>query len=85
MVLDHIINDLFDYATNEQAMKSVNKALKEGGQDMLDRMVKRLSEPARGGRRAMIVDLALSGIGAQLIGTVLPNVSLTLLCVSARH
>jgi pumilio RNA-binding family len=76
MVVDHIINDLLDYATNEQAFKSITKALKEGGQDLTDRFVKRMAEPAKGARRAMIVDLALSTTGSQLIGLVLPTVSI---------
>jgi pumilio RNA-binding family len=75
MVLDHIISDLLDYATNEQSFKSVTKAIKEGGQDLTNRFVKRMAEPAKGGRRAMIVDLALSTTGSQLIGVVLPTVS----------
>jgi pumilio RNA-binding family len=82
MVMDLIIEDLLDYATNEQASKSVNKALKEGGQDITDRFVKRMAEPAKGARRAMIVDLALSVTGSQLIGLVLPTVSSHLLVVS---
>jgi pumilio RNA-binding family len=76
MVMDHVVTDLLDYATNEQASKSVNKALKEGGQEMLDRVIKRMSEPAKGGRRALIVDLALSSTGSQLIAFVLPGVRL---------
>jgi pumilio RNA-binding family len=82
MVMDLIIEDLLDYATNEQASKSVNKALKEGEQDITDRFVKRMAEPAKGARRAMIVDLALSVTGSQLIGLVLPTVSSHLLMVS---
>ncbi|KDQ62957.1 hypothetical protein JAAARDRAFT_188590 [Jaapia argillacea MUCL 33604] len=73
MALDHLLLGLLDYATNEQGAKSVTKALKEGGKDTLDRIIKRMCEPAKGGRRATIVDLALSTTGSQLIAAVLPN------------
>ncbi|GBE77603.1 ARM repeat-containing protein [Sparassis crispa] len=73
MALDHLLSGLLDYATNEQGVKSVTKALKEGGKETLDKLMKRMCEPSRGGRRAMIVDLALSVTGSQLIASVLPN------------
>ncbi|KAF7288800.1 PUM-HD domain-containing protein [Mycena chlorophos] len=73
MALDHLIAGLLEFATNEQGNKSVTKALKEGGKDTLDRFVKRMCEPAKGARRAMIVDLALSPTGSQLIASVLPS------------
>jgi pumilio RNA-binding family len=75
MALDHLIANLLEYATHEQAAKSVNKALKEGGKETLARFVKRMSEPAKGGRRATIVDLALSATGSQLIAVVLPSLN----------
>ncbi|KZV76352.1 ARM repeat-containing protein [Peniophora sp. CONT] len=74
MALEHLISGLLDFATNEQGSKSVTKALKEGGKDTLNRVVKRMSEPAKGGRRAIIVDLALSVTGSQLIAAVLPGI-----------
>ncbi len=94
MALDHLISGLLEYATNEQGSKSVTKALKEGGKETQDRVIKRMCEPAQGcewpyrtdtsffiltalfnsGRRATIVDLALSVTGSQLIASVLPNV-----------
>ncbi|EAU92478.1 pumilio-family RNA binding repeat protein [Coprinopsis cinerea okayama7 len=74
MTLDHLLEGLLEFATNEQGSKSVTKALKEGGKETLDRVVKRMCEPAKGARRAMIVDLALSVTGSQLIASVLPNV-----------
>ncbi len=91
LALEHLISGLLEYATSEQGAKSVTKALKEGGKDTLDRIIKRMCEPAKGyvtrfhnaccsdirtpsGRRAMIVDLALSVTGSQLIASVLPNV-----------
>uniref|UniRef100_A0A0W0FE46 PUM-HD domain-containing protein n=2 Tax=Moniliophthora roreri TaxID=221103 RepID=A0A0W0FE46_MONRR len=74
LTLDHLINGLLEYATNEQGYKSITKALKEGGKETLNRVVKRMCEPAKSGsRRAMIVDLALSVTGSQLIASVLPT------------
>lgn len=91
LALDLLIGGLLEYATNEQGIKSITKALKEGGKDTLDRIIKRMCEPAKryvcvdrlnysvlilssSARRAMIVDLALSVTGSQLIASVLPNV-----------
>ncbi|OSD00873.1 ARM repeat-containing protein [Trametes coccinea BRFM310] len=73
MALDHLLAGLLEYATNEQGIKSISKALKEGGKDTLDKIIKRMCEPAKSARRAMIVDLALSVTGSQLIASVLPN------------
>ncbi|KAG6335011.1 hypothetical protein ID866_4078 [Astraeus odoratus] len=73
MCLDHLTSDLLDFATNEQGFKSVMRVLKEAGPDTLDRVVKRMCEPTKGGRRAMIVDLALSSTGSQLIASILPQ------------
>lgn len=92
MTLDHLLDGLLEFATSEQGAKSVTKALKEGGLETLDRVVRRMCEPAKGSvdryrcsfiiiipihraRRAMIVDLALSVTGSQLIASVLPSVS----------
>ncbi|KAI6154223.1 ARM repeat-containing protein [Pisolithus tinctorius] len=72
MCLDHLINDLLDFATNEQGFKSVTRAFKEADSETTARMVKRMCEPAKGGR-AMIVDLALSVTGSQLIASILPQ------------
>ncbi|KAJ7794368.1 hypothetical protein B0H14DRAFT_3888742 [Mycena olivaceomarginata] len=47
---------LLEFATNEQVNQSVVKALKEGGKETLDRGV----QPAKGARRAIIVDSALA-------------------------
>ncbi len=47
MALEHILGGLLDYATNEQGIKSITKALKEGGKDTLDRIIKRMCEPAK--------------------------------------
>jgi hypothetical protein len=48
MTLDHLLECLLEFATNEQGSKSVTKALKEGGKETLDRVVKRMCEPAKG-------------------------------------
>lgn len=48
MALDHLLGGLLEYATNEQGVKSVTKALKEGGKETLDRIIKRMCEPAKG-------------------------------------
>jgi hypothetical protein len=93
MALQHILCGLLEYAANEHGSKSVSKAIKDGGKDTLNRIVKRMCEPAKrflavlstfltlvpilrlcSARRAMIVDLALSVNGSQLIASVLPNV-----------
>ncbi|TBU26856.1 ARM repeat-containing protein [Dichomitus squalens] len=73
LALEHLIGGLLEYATNEQGIKSITKALKEGGKDTLDRIIKRMCEPAKSARRATVVDLALSVTGSQLIASVLPN------------
>ncbi|KAF8640907.1 hypothetical protein AX17_000555 [Amanita inopinata Kibby_2008] len=73
LTLDHLLEGLLEFATNEQGSKSIMKALKEGGKETLDRVIKRMCEPAKGARRAMIVDLALSVTGSQLIASVLPT------------
>ncbi|KAF8971874.1 armadillo-type protein [Flammula alnicola] len=73
MTLDHLLDGLLEFSTNEQGAKSVTKALKEGGVETLDKVVRRMCEPAKGARRAMIVDLALSVTGSQLIASVLPT------------
>ncbi|KAF9461903.1 armadillo-type protein [Collybia nuda] len=73
MALQHLLDGLLEFATNEQGSKSVTKALKEGGKETLDKVIDRMCEPAKGSRRAMIVDLALSVTGSQLIASVLPT------------
>lgn len=46
--LEHLVSGLLEYSTNEQGYKSVAKALKEGGKETLDMVVKRMCEPAKG-------------------------------------
>ncbi|KAJ7753883.1 hypothetical protein B0H14DRAFT_3512680 [Mycena olivaceomarginata] len=73
MALQHLPTGLLEFATNEQGNKSVVKALKEGRKEMLGRVVQRMYKPAKGAHRAIIVDLALSLMGSQLIASVLPT------------
>jgi len=48
MTVDHLLDGLLEFATNEQGAKSVTKALKEGGIETLDKVVRRMCEPAKG-------------------------------------
>jgi hypothetical protein len=48
LTIDHLMEGLLEYATHEQGSKSVTKALKEGGKEIVDRVVKRMCEPAKG-------------------------------------
>ena len=48
MTLDHLLDGLLEFATNEQGSKSLTKALKEGGLDTLDKVVRRMCESAKG-------------------------------------
>lgn len=47
LALGHLLAGLLEYATNEQGSKSVSKALKEGGKDTVNKIVKRMCEPAK--------------------------------------
>ena len=47
LALEHLLCGLLEYATNEQGIKSITKALKEGGKDTLDRIIRRMCEPAK--------------------------------------
>ena len=47
MTLDHLLDGLLEFATNEQGFKSLTKALKEGGLDTLDKVVRRMCESAK--------------------------------------
>ena len=47
MTLDHLLDGLLEFATNEQGSKSITKALKEGGLDTLDKVVRRMCESAK--------------------------------------
>ncbi|KAJ6569078.1 hypothetical protein B0H19DRAFT_1256751 [Mycena capillaripes] len=58
---EHLLTDLLELAPNEQGSKSVVKALKEGGEETLDRVVHHLT---------------LSLTGRQLIASILPTARL---------
>jgi pumilio RNA-binding family len=58
MTLDHLTAGLLEYATNEQGAKSVNKALKEGGKEVVDRFVRRMAECIKGYVRHLILSSA---------------------------
>jgi pumilio RNA-binding family len=59
LTIDHLLEGLLEYATHEQGSKSVTKALKEGGKEMVDRVVKRMCEPAKGYIYLLIADRSL--------------------------
>lgn len=48
IALDHLVSGLLEYSTSEHGAKSVTKAIKEGGKETLDRIIKRMCEPAKG-------------------------------------
>ncbi|SJL04234.1 uncharacterized protein ARMOST_07595 [Armillaria ostoyae] len=69
LTLDHLITGLLEYATNEQGYKSVTKALKEGGQDTLDKVVKRMCEPVK---TYGLILLSLSPAGTYVLNSLGP-------------
>ncbi|KAF8336945.1 armadillo-type protein [Cantharellus anzutake] len=74
-LLEHGAGEDKSRAFDPQAIKSIEKALKCGGPEVLQKFVDRLCEPGYSKRRAMIVDLALNGTGSQLIAQLLPMVN----------
>jgi len=48
MTLNHLLNGLLEFSTNEQGAKSITKALKEGGMDTLDLVVQHMCKLAKG-------------------------------------
>ncbi|KDQ15763.1 hypothetical protein BOTBODRAFT_173826 [Botryobasidium botryosum FD-172 SS1] len=74
--LSLLLVGIASYATDTNAQKSIEKALKCGVDDaVMDELVKRLCEPGHTGRRALLVDLALNATGSQLISQILPFVN----------
>ncbi|KAF8713673.1 Pumilio-family RNA binding repeat, partial [Rhizoctonia solani] len=59
-------------ALDPQGIKVIEKAIKSGGSSSVEIVARRLSEPAKSGRRPIIVDLALGAMGSQLISMLLP-------------
>lgn len=48
MTLDLLLAGILDFAANDQGAKSINKALKEGGKETLNKMIRRMCEPSKG-------------------------------------
>ncbi|KIO24612.1 hypothetical protein M407DRAFT_55065, partial [Tulasnella calospora MUT 4182] len=67
---------LLQYATDAQAIKSIDKALKVCPEEAAEVFVTRLCEPGKTGRRPLIVDLALNNNGSQLITQLAPMATL---------
>ncbi|KAJ7858229.1 hypothetical protein B0H14DRAFT_3447353 [Mycena olivaceomarginata] len=59
--------------SHQEGSRSALTTLEEGGKDALDCVVQRMFEPAEGARCAIIVALAISLAGSQLIASVLPT------------
>lgn len=55
MALSHILAGLLEFSTNEQGFKSVTKAIKEGGKEVLDRFVQRMREAPTGYVQCVII------------------------------
>ncbi|KAG9044764.1 hypothetical protein FS837_007558 [Tulasnella sp. UAMH 9824] len=67
---------LLQHATDAQAIKSIDKALKVCPEEAAEVFVTRLCEPGKTGRRPLIVDLALNNNGSQLITQLAPMATL---------
>ncbi|CAE6534312.1 unnamed protein product [Rhizoctonia solani] len=70
--VDALVQHIPTLAVDPQGIKVIEKAIKSGGPPAVESVAKRLSEPAKSGRRPMIVDLALGTMGSQLISMLLP-------------
>ncbi len=72
-----LLNNLAHYGTHDVAVKSILKVLKEKDSVTLDAAIAKMCEPSSTSarsRRPLIVDLALSANGSQVIQAVLPEV-----------
>ncbi|KAJ7840553.1 hypothetical protein B0H14DRAFT_3869475 [Mycena olivaceomarginata] len=58
MALEHLLEGLLEFATNEQGSKSVVKALKEDEKKRLNRVVQRMCDLAKGARCATMTALS---------------------------
>ncbi|KAB5587896.1 Meiotic coiled-coil protein 2 [Ceratobasidium theobromae] len=67
-----LVEHISTLAADPQGIKVIEKAIKSGGHSAVERVARRLSEPAKSGRRPLIVDLALGATGSQLISMLLP-------------
>ncbi|KAJ7814364.1 armadillo-type protein [Mycena leptocephala] len=70
MALEYLLPGLLEFATNKQDSQNALTTLKEGRKEMIDRRAAHV-RAGEGARPAMIVDLALSLTGSQLIVSVL--------------
>ncbi|CAE6477472.1 unnamed protein product [Rhizoctonia solani] len=70
--VDALVQHIPVLAIDPQGIKVIEKAIKSGGPSAVESVAKRLSEPAKSGRRPMIVDLALGTMGSQLVSMLLP-------------
>jgi hypothetical protein len=48
MALEHLLLGLLEFATNEQDSQNALTTLREGRKEMIDRVVQRMCEPAKG-------------------------------------
>ncbi|KAG8739701.1 hypothetical protein FRC10_005262 [Ceratobasidium sp. 414] len=73
--VDALVEHISTLSTDPQGVKAIEKAIKSGGPQAVGKIVRRLSEPAKSGRRPLVVDLALGSAGSQLISMLLPLLS----------
>ncbi|KZT62612.1 ARM repeat-containing protein [Calocera cornea HHB12733] len=70
-----LTREILALATDQQGVKSLDKALKQGDPMVLDGFVRKMAEPRLSGKRAIIVDMALTLPGSQFITQILNLVS----------
>ncbi|KAG8793438.1 hypothetical protein FRC12_002734 [Ceratobasidium sp. 428] len=73
--VDALVEHISPLSADPQGIKAIEKAIKSGGPQAVDKIVRRLSEPAKTARRPLVVDLALGSAGSQLISMLLPLLS----------
>ncbi|KZO96365.1 ARM repeat-containing protein [Calocera viscosa TUFC12733] len=66
-----LTREILGLATDQQGVKSLDKALKQGDPMVLDGFVRKMAEPRVAGKRAIIVDMALTLPGSQFITQIL--------------
>jgi len=67
LALDQLMEGLLEYASHEQGVKSIQKALKEGGGDILDRMCKRMCEPPIKGFALAFISVSFSATDVDVV------------------
>ncbi|KAG9086257.1 hypothetical protein FS749_003771 [Ceratobasidium sp. UAMH 11750] len=70
-----LVEHLSTLSTDPQGVKAIEKAIKSGGPQAVEKVVRRLSEPAKSGRRPLVVDMALGSAGSQLVSMLLPMIN----------